>query len=96
MHDVSKKHDLPVTFFEAITALGFCALSDAKVDVAVVEVGIGGEFDATNIITDKENLLSVITPVTLEHVDMLGPTVADIALTKSKIIKPGRPVVVAH
>jgi dihydrofolate synthase/folylpolyglutamate synthase len=81
---------IPVTFFEAATAVGFLYLAEAKVDLAVVEVGLGGRLDATNVVTP---LCAVITSVGLEHREHLGATVAEIAREKGGIIKGGRPVV---
>ena len=76
----------------ASTALGFLYFSREKVDIAVIEVGLGGRLDATNIITP---LLSVITPIYLEHTYVLGDTISLIAAEKGGIIKPGVPVVIA-
>ena len=82
-----------LTFFEAITAIAFLAFAEAAVDVAVIEVGLGGTLDATNTISRP--LVSIITPISLEHTHILGDTHALIARDKAGIIKPGRPVVVA-
>lgn len=84
-----------ITEFEIKTALAFWAFAQAQVDVAVLEVGLGGRMDATNVITPE---LSVIVSVGLDHTDRLGATHRDIAYEKAGIIKPGRPVVsgVAH
>ncbi len=84
--DVPKK----VTFFEWTTALAICHFAERGVDVAVMETGMGGRFDATNVI---KPLVSVITGVSLEHTAFLGKTVAKIAFEKSGIIKSGRPVI---
>ena len=78
------------TFFEATTALAFEYFKRQKVDIAVVEVGMGGRFDATNVITP---LVSVITNISIEHVQYLGSTVQQIAGEKAGIIKPGVPCV---
>lgn len=78
------------TFFEVVTALAFQYFYDKKVDFAVVEVGLGGRFDATNIV---EPVLTVITNVSLEHQHILGKTVKDIAFEKAGIIKTDVPVV---
>jgi len=80
------------TFFEVYTALGFLYFYEKKADVMVLEVGMGGRLDATNVITP---LVSVITPISLDHVKELGNTVAKIAAEKAGIIKPGVPVVSA-
>lgn len=71
--------------FEVLVALAYAAFADAPVDVAVIEVGLGGTWDATNVI-DPE--VAVITPIGLDHVDMLGDTLAEIAGEKAGIIKP--------
>jgi len=78
------------SFFEATTAIAFQALADAEVDIAVVEVGLGGRLDATNVITP---LASVLTNVSLDHVQYLGSTVEAVAREKAGIIKPRVPVV---
>ena len=80
------------TFFEFTTALAFAHFRDQQVQVAVIETGMGGRLDATNVITP---ILSVITPVGLDHMQYLGHTVEAIAGEKAGIIKPGRPVVMA-
>ena len=79
---------LPTTF-ELLTACAFCVFSSLHVDIAVIEVGIGGRIDATNLITPDA---SVITSIELEHTDLLGPTLRSIAAEKSGIIKRGHPV----
>ncbi len=80
----------PLTFFEALTALAFAAFADAPVDVAVVEVGMGGEWDSTNV---GDGQVAVFTPISLDHTRQLGETVREIARTKSGIIKPAADVV---
>ena len=80
------------TYFEALTAIGFLAFARARVDVAVVEVGMGGRFDSTNVC---DPLASVLTNVTLDHVAYLGPTVDAIAAEKVGVARPGRPFVTA-
>lgn len=79
-----------LTFFEALTAVAFLAFSEAKVDFGVLETGLGGRLDATNICRP---VLSVITRVGLDHCDWLGDTVEKIAAEKAGIIKKGVPVV---
>ena len=81
-----------LTFFEALTVLALACFSDAPVDVAVLEVGMGGEWDSTNVANAD---VAVVTPIGLEHVERLGPTIVDIARTKSGIIKPASRVVTA-
>ncbi len=83
--------DIPVTFFEATTAMALLAFKEQRVDIAVMETGLGGRLDATNII---EPQLSLITPVSYDHREHLGSTLAGIAAEKAGIIKPGIPVVV--
>lgn len=78
------------TYFEATTALSFLYFAECSVDVAVVEVGLGGRLDATNILTPR---LSVITTIALEHTDILGDTLQDIAREKGGITKPGVPLI---
>lgn len=73
-----------LTYFEVLTVLAFAVFADEPVDVMVLEVGIGGSWDATNV---ADAAVSVVTPVDLDHTDMLGDTVQDIALEKSGIIK---------
>ncbi|MEV8338879.1 folylpolyglutamate synthase/dihydrofolate synthase family protein [Leucobacter sp. NPDC077196] len=82
----------PITFFEALAVLAFAAFADAPVDVAVIEVGMGGEWDATNIADAR---VAVFTPIDLDHTAVLGPDVPAIARTKAGIIKPGSVVVSA-
>lgn len=82
---IIKKHpEIKPTYFETVAALAISYFKKKKVDLAVMEVGMGGELDATNII---KPLICIITNVDLEHTDILGKTVEKIALTKSKIIK---------
>ncbi len=81
---------VPPTFFEATTAIGFELFRQAGVKVAVIEVGLGGRFDATNVITP---MAGAITTIGLDHQQHLGDTRADIAFEKAGIIKPGMPVV---
>jgi len=85
--------DVEPSFFEITTSLAFCYFRDMKVDVAVIEVGLGGRLDCTNVINP---LVSVITNISLEHTDLLGDTVEKIAWQKAGIIKDGVPVVVGE
>lgn len=82
----------PLSYFEALTVLTFACFADAPVDVAVVEAGMGGEWDSTNV-ADAD--VAVFTPIALDHVEHLGPTIRDIARTKAGIIKPASRVVTA-
>jgi dihydrofolate synthase/folylpolyglutamate synthase len=81
-----------LSYFEALTVLGFAIFADAPVDVMVLEVGMGGEWDSTNV-ADGE--VAVFTPIALDHQARLGNTVAEIARTKGGIIKPSATVVTA-
>jgi len=81
-----------LTFFEAFTALAFASFADAPVDVAVIEVGMGGEWDSTNV---GDGQVAVFTPIALDHTKRLGSTIAEIARTKAGIIKPVAAVVSA-
>ena len=82
---------LEPSFFEMTTALAFHYFAEEKVDIAIIEVGLGGRLDATNIITP---MASVITNISLEHTQLLGDTLAKIAFEKAGIIKPNVPVII--
>lgn len=82
--------DQPLTYGEFWTALTFYAFKQEAIDIAVVEVGVGGRFDLTNVVYPE---VAVITTVGLDHIRTIGPTLADIAWHKAGIIKPGRPAV---
>jgi len=84
--------EVPLTYFETLTVLTLAAFADAPVDVAVLEVGMGGEWDSTNV-ADAD--VAVFTPIGIDHAEFLGDTVAAIARTKAGIIKPGSLVVTA-
>jgi len=86
--DISKKYKL--TYFEYITALAFIYFVKSKVDIVVLETGLGGRFDATNIVTP---LVSVITSIDFDHTEILGSTIKKIAFEKAGIIKDTVPVV---
>lgn len=83
----------PLTFFEALTVLAYTCFAQAEVDCAVIEVGMGGEWDSTNV---ADGAVAVITPIALDHAAQLGGTIEAIARTKSGIIKSGVPVVTAR
>lgn len=87
--------DLPedrvLTYFEVVTAAAFLWFAQEKVDVAVVEVGLGGRLDATNVL---DGVVSAIVSVGIDHTEKLGPDLASIAAEKAGIFKPGRPAVV--
>lgn len=84
---------IPLSFFEVMTALAFAAFADAPVDVAIVEVGMGGTWDATNV---ADGMVAVVTPIDIDHVEYLGETVAMIAGEKAGIIKADAFVVLAQ
>jgi dihydrofolate synthase/folylpolyglutamate synthase len=90
---MDSKFDTPISFFEAITALAFAAFAEHPIDVGIIEVGMGGEWDATNVV-DAD--VSVIMPIDLDHTEYLGSTIAEIAQTKAGIIKEGGFVVLAQ
>jgi dihydrofolate synthase/folylpolyglutamate synthase len=89
---MDQKFDTPISFFEAMTALAFVAFSEWPVDIGIIEVGMGGEWDATNVV---EAAVSVITPIGFDHTSYLGNTLTEIARTKGGIIKKGSSVVLA-
>ncbi|MFF8187833.1 bifunctional folylpolyglutamate synthase/dihydrofolate synthase [Microbacterium sp. NPDC016588] len=84
--------DAPLTFFELLTVLAFVACADAPIDVLVLEVGMGGEWDSTNT---ADGDVAVFTPIDIDHTDRLGNTIAEIATVKAGIIKQGAAVVSA-
>src|SRR5918993_788917 len=92
-HLVDAEQDHPLSFFETIVAMAYAAFADAPVDVAVVEVGMGGGWDATNVI-DAD--VAVVMPVAVDHAKYLGDDAATIAAEKAGIIKPGSVAVLAE
>jgi len=88
--ELAEKGESPLTFFEALAVLGFAVFADATVDVLVLEVGMGGAWDSTNV---ADGDVAVFTPIGLDHMDRLGNTIEEISETKSGIIKPGSIVV---
>ena len=92
LYKLCEEHDIPATFFEITTALSFLFFAEHNVDIVVLETGLGGRLDATNVIAAPA--LSVITSIGLEHTRILGDTIEKIALEKGGIIKAGRPVLV--
>jgi dihydrofolate synthase/folylpolyglutamate synthase len=88
---VNRTEDDPVTQFEALTAAAYHELARRGVEVAVIEAGLGGRFDATNVIPSK---VQALTSVGLEHTRWLGPTIADVAAEKLDIVRPGATLVV--
>jgi dihydrofolate synthase/folylpolyglutamate synthase len=83
----------PLSFFETVVGMAYAAFADAPVDVAVVEVGMGGAWDATNV---ADGAVAVVTPIAVDHARYLGTTVEEIALEKAGIIKPGATAVLAE
>lgn len=92
LHLVDRDSEHPLSFFETVVAMAFSAFTDAPVDVAVVEVGMGGSWDATNV---ADGTVAVIGPISVDHAKYLGARPQDIALEKAGIIKPGATVVSA-
>ncbi|HYJ27893.1 MAG TPA: folylpolyglutamate synthase/dihydrofolate synthase family protein [Nocardioides sp.] len=92
-HLVDAEQDHPLSFFETIVAMAYAAFADAPVDVAVVEVGMGGGWDATNVIDSD---VAVVMPVAVDHAKYLGDDAATIAAEKAGIIKPGSVAVLAE
>lgn len=85
--------DMHPTYFETVTAMAFLLFAEAKLDTVVLEVGLGGRLDATNVVTPS---LSVITPIDYDHQISLGNTIEQIAAEKAGILKPGVPAVFAE
>ena len=85
--------EVPLTFFEVLTALAFASFADAPVDIMVIEVGMGGSWDSTNVVTAD---VAVFTPIGLDHLGRIGNSIEEIAATKAGIIKPGSIVVSAE
>jgi dihydrofolate synthase/folylpolyglutamate synthase len=95
LEDCERVNDgAPITFFEITTAAAILAFSRHRADALVMEVGLGGKYDATNVI--QKPRMTVITPVDLDHAEFLGEQIAGIAAEKAGIVKPGVPVVVGH
>jgi folylpolyglutamate synthase/dihydrofolate synthase len=90
---VDDQQPAPMSFFEVLTGMMFAAFADAPVDVAVIEVGLGGRWDATNV---ADGAVAVITPVAMDHMQWLGDTIEEIATEKAGIIKPGAVAVLAQ
>lgn len=89
---IDSRQPYPISYFEALTAMAFVAFAEYPVDVAVIEAGMGGQWDATNVLASQ---VSVMTPIGLDHMDYLGDTLALIAQTKSGIFKPESNVVLS-
>ena len=89
---IDSRSDVPISYFEALTAMAFVAFAEHPVDIGIIEVGMGGDWDATNIV---QSAVSVLMPIGLDHMEYLGETIEEIARTKSGIIKPESHVVLA-
>ena len=90
---VDGQGEYPLSFFETVVGMAYAAFADAPVDAAIVEVGMGGSWDATNVVEAK---VAVITPISVDHAKYLGERPEDIALEKAGIIKSGTTVVTAE
>lgn len=90
---VSEQNNIDPTFFEATTAIAFLAFAQNPADVLILETGLGGRLDATNIVAQP--LMTIITPVSFDHMEYLGNTLSQIAGEKAGIIKAGRPCVIS-
>ncbi len=89
---IDSRQSHPISYFEALTAMAFVAFAEHPVDIAVIEAGMGGQWDATNVISSQ---VSVMTPIGLDHMEYLGNTLEAIAQTKAGIFKPESNVVLA-
>jgi dihydrofolate synthase / folylpolyglutamate synthase len=90
---VDQGHPVKMSFFEVLTAMAFSAFADAPVDVMILEVGVGGLLDCTNV---ADGAVAVVTPISLDHTRLLGSTIEEIAAQKAGIIKPGAVAVLAQ
>ena len=90
---VDSQSEHPLSYFEVLTGMAFAAFADAPIDVAIIECGMGGAWDATNVIDSD---VAVMTPIGLDHQEYLGNTIAEIAHTKAGIFRAGKPSVLAH
>jgi folylpolyglutamate synthase/dihydrofolate synthase len=90
---VDSQQPVPMSFFEVLTGMMFAAFADAPVDVAVIEVGMGGRWDSTNV---ADGVVAVVGPVAMDHMQYLGDTIEEIAAEKAGIIKPGAVAILAQ
>lgn len=88
---LTEKLQIPATFFEITTMAAFAYFAEEKIDAAVIETGLGGRLDATNIV---HSILTIITSISYDHTEILGSTLEEIAFEKAGIIKPGVPVII--
>jgi dihydrofolate synthase / folylpolyglutamate synthase len=90
---VDEHHPVAMSFFEVLTGMAFAVFADTPVDVVILEVGVGGRLDCTNV---ADGVVAVITPISIDHTRLLGSTVEEIAAEKAGIIKPGAVAVLAQ
>jgi dihydrofolate synthase / folylpolyglutamate synthase len=90
---VDERHPVAMSFFEVLTGMAFAVFADTPVDVMILEVGVGGRLDCTNV---ADGVVAVITPISIDHTRLLGSTVEEIAEEKAGIIKPGAVAVLAQ
>ena len=90
---VDERHPAAMSFFEVLTGMAFAVFADTPVDVMILEVGVGGRLDCTNV---ADGVVAVVTPISLDHTRLLGSTVEEIAAEKAGIIKPGAVAVLAQ
>jgi dihydrofolate synthase/folylpolyglutamate synthase len=90
---VDERHPAAMSFFEVLTGMAFAVFADTPVDVMVLEVGVGGRLDCTNV---ADGVVAVVTPISIDHTRLLGSTVEEIAAEKAGIIKPGAVAVLAQ
>jgi dihydrofolate synthase / folylpolyglutamate synthase len=90
---VDERHPVAMSFFEVLTGMAFAVFADTPVDVVILEVGVGGRLDCTNV---ADGVVAVITPISIDHTRLLGNTVEEIAAEKAGIIKPGAVAVLAQ
>jgi len=91
--EIVENSKLDIRFFEIITILGFLIFNRAKCDFVCLEVGLGGKLDATNVVDGEDVICSTIVSLGMDHMDVIGDTIEDIAEEKCGIIKSGAPVV---
>src|SRR5215471_6664307 len=90
---VDERHPVAMSFFEVLTGMAFAVFADTPVDVVILEVGVGGRLDCTNV---ADGVVAVITPISIDHTRLLGNKVEEIAAEKAGIIKPGAVAVLAQ
>jgi len=90
---LAQLHKIELTEFEILTAIAFLYFKEQNIDIAIIETGLGGRFDATNVILPT---CSIITSISIDHTDRLGKTIEEIAYEKAGIIKPNTPIITSH